>query len=212
MPSHTALVKTALANVPQAAAGKVNLFVDLADNLLKGRTELPPGPGDVIIYDSAISSGLGNVSANPALLDTSLEPSAIGQMWVVSVVGPPHRAELVSAEEFGISRTTNTQQPPLVASGAVVLGEFVQVDLVTAAADVDVLLPPVGAGDVDREIWVKINSLGFPSNGFKVVLVPDGADTIDGLAAGGGGHLELLTNFEWRKLRVLAAGVWGVVG
>jgi hypothetical protein len=207
MPSYNAIVKTPEGNVPNAAAGKVNLFVDFADDILKGKDEL----GAVKVYDATVAASLGNVSANPAILSASAEPSAVGHIWAITTVGPPHAADLVDPRASLVSNTVVQLRPPVTANDTVAIGELLKVNLDGAAGDVDVALPPAGV-NADREVWIKIVSDGFPVNGRKVVIVPDGADTGDGLAAGGGLHLEMLTNYEWRKLRATGSGTWMVVG
>lgn len=208
MPTFNAIVKVAAASVPIAAAGKTNFFVDIADDFLKGKNELDA----ITIFAPSVASAIGNVSANPAILSASLEPATVGHVWAITSIGPPHAADLVDPRSALVSTPYLTLRAAQTAAALIAIGEYLKIDLVSAAGDVPVTLPPATAGLVDQECCIKIITDGFPVNGRMVVVVPDGADTVDGLAAAGGGHLELVTNYEWRILRVESVGNWNMVG
>lgn len=204
MPSINALVKTDPVNVPVADPGKMNWFIGL-DNIARGRDEL----NQLFVFDPSVAAALGN--ANPVgqvVIDGAPEPTAIGMVMATTSIGP-NLGGFVDPRVAKVSTTVLQLNPPLVADGPAVLDELVLVDLVTAAADVEVTLP---APVVDREVWVKIDSDGFPINGFKVVIEP-GAALVDGFASGSGGILEIVTNRGWLKMRGHRDGVnWIVVG
>jgi len=208
MPSYNAIVKSLAANVPNAAAGKVNLFVDLGDSILKGRDEF----GALEVYSAAVASALANLSANPTLLSAGLEPTVVGHVLAVTTVGPPHAGGFVDPRAAGVSRTTRVMRAAVTASTTAFIDEFLPVDLDAAAGDVTVSLPQITGPLIDREIFVKIATDGFPVNGRKVILAPFVGDNVDGLIAGGGGFLELATNYEWRILRAAVGSTWYVVG
>ena len=200
------IVKSTVGDVTAAAPGKVKFFVDIADGFLKGRDEFD----GLEIFAPSVGSALANVSVNPTILTGSLEPSVVGHLWVVDVIGPPHSAELVDPKAQLISTTVFQTRAPITAADTALLDELLLVDLDGAAGDVTVTLP---APVKDREVLVKIDSDGFPVNGRKVILAPAGGATVDGLGVGAGSFLELLTNREWRWLRGHRDGVnWIIVG
>jgi hypothetical protein len=207
MPAFQSLVKTDPNDVdaPALGSGKMNFFIGL-DNIARGRDEL-----DVLhIFSPSVAASLQNIGGVVEIA-AGAAPTAVGQVLAISALGTD-TAEFQDARAALASTPYLTQRAPFTVAATIAIDEYLRVDLAGAAGDVPITLPQATVGLIDREVLIKINSLGFPSNGRKVVIVPDGADTVDGLAAGGGGHLEMVTNYEWRILRVAAAGVWEVVG
>ena len=197
MPSSLAIVKTDEANIINADPGKINLFVGL-DDILRGRDEI----GALFVFDPTVASALAT-AGSPVIINAAAQPTSTGDVMATTgfLLGG-----FVDPRVALISQTVR-QGVVVIADVGADLDEFILVDLITAAANVTVLLPTPVA---DREIWVKIDS---DVGAFKVIIEPTGGALVDGFAAGSGGILELVTNRQWIKLRGHLDGInWLVVG
>jgi len=203
MPAIVSLVKTPAASIPNAAAGKVNQFVDTADSIQKTKDE----GGVVRLSSPQVATDLQSAS-EVTELDSDADPTAVGQVMALSSVGPPHNAGFKDPRVALVSTTTQQLNPAITADlNPAAIDELVRVDLVTAAADVTVTLPAVDASQKDREIWVKIIGI---AGAFKVTVAANISLQIDGLA-NGDPDLDLTTDRQWMKLRGTGSG-WLIVG
>lgn len=209
MPAIFALEKTPEASIPNADPGEVNLFVDQADSIQKTKDE----SGVVRISDPSVSTDLLNGTATLTELDSDPEPTAAGQVLATSSVGAPtvgpHFAGFQDPRAAGISNSVRIINA-VNDSGAntnAVIDELVLMDPGTFAADQTVTLPGVGAGQINREIWIKITGA---VGGFKVSVVAAISTEIDGLA-NGDPDLDLTTDRQWMKLFGTGTG-WLIVG
>ena len=177
------LVKSDPNGVANAPNGKIRVFANVNNSLLYTIDEAgvirPNGVGT--------ATELATNGGDPVIIDSDGTPPNIGDI-LIAIVGPSNPRASWQPNPGSVQIVAEQVGP--LALAAITTTQLILVDISGGSATGTL---PDAAGELDKEIWVKVTSV---ASGNNCTLTPDAGDTIDGAAT-----YVLDTDYEWVKLR-----------